>query len=130
MEAITVKKIKPIFFQNGLPKKDCLKDVIEIAKDLKVKINKTNKAERAYFLNLINACLKAIRDLCREHHINWIDAKIPNMKYIKHGFTNNIDIIENSLDRCKNRKINHEIIYKKVKAIVNDEMNLFSKIEN
>jgi hypothetical protein len=129
METITINKIRPIFFNNGLPKKECLKDVIEISKSLGIKINKLNKSERAYQLNIINACLKAIRDVCRDHHINWLDVKVPEQKYVKHGFSNNTDYISNSTERCKIRMIQHKVIYKKVKEIVSKQLLLFNNNE-
>ncbi|HEY0088088.1 MAG TPA: hypothetical protein VGB37_04550 [Candidatus Lokiarchaeia archaeon] len=127
MDSITVKKIRTIFFDKntGLPKKECLKDIIDLCKILKINIDSMNPPERSYTINLLNAYIKAIRDICREHHINWLDIKLNGMKYVKHGFSQNPELIENNLLRVKTRMIQHKEIYKQVKEIINKQLELF-----
>ena len=126
-KAITVNNIRPIFFEkkNGMPKKESLHSVINIANYLKINIDK-NKAERAYKLNLINACLRSLRVQCRERNTLWLDIKLPDRKYVLHGFTQNKEYFEYNLLRCIERENQYKKISKKVKELTNNQLLLFN----
>jgi hypothetical protein len=122
---ISVKKIRGLFFtKSGLPKKEYLKNAYEILEEIEIETQEMSKEQRAYILNIVNACLSAIRKVCREHHINFVDVKDPEERYVKHGFTQDVDKIKNHLVRIEGRKKAHQIIYNKVKAIIYEQLQL------
>ena len=122
MDTITVDKIRKIFFgRDGLPKKgEHLKDIHEIVDAIGIVIEELSIAEQQYQKNLIRSVLYAVKDSCFEHHIAFQCAKLKNHPYVKYGFSNDPDIMQSTLDRAKQRKIQHTIAYNKVKQIADE----------
>lgn len=126
MFTITIKDIRKIFFtKDGFPRKECLKDVLDIGNLLNFNFNSMSKIERSYWLNRINTSIGHFRKLCREHHINFLDVKVKGCKYIKHGFSQDKNHIENSSERIRNRMIVIKSIYKEVKKLQSEQLLLF-----
>ena len=122
MESVEIRKenVHSLFFKNtGMPKKEALYTAIDIAKKLKIDIDNLDGAERHYCLNLINSTIFAeYRKQCRDSNILWVDCRVPDERYVYHGFTHNTDLIEDSLMRMKKRGKSAAIEYNNAKRIL------------
>ena len=122
--------MKEIFFTKkgkGLPKSECLLTAHEIYRTATgEELDDLPTAERAYRLNITHAYIKAMRDICRNHNIVWVDVKTTGMKHVKHGFTQREELRENHLARCKGRLDAIKSIHTQNKQLINEQRQLFS----
>ncbi len=127
-EFITVDKIRKYFEdKTGLPKKEIFITSIDLLKKESINIDRLSKMERRYYLQLIGAHLKYLRDMYRNHHCNFLSIRKKGSKFIYHGFSNNKDCIDNNLKRIEDRKKSLILIFKQVKELTEEQILLLKK---
>jgi len=116
---ISKSRVQNLFFKrNGMPKKEALYTAVDIAENLSLDLDSMEPHERHYCLNLINSNIfQAYRNECIDSHVLWVDCKIPDQKYVYHGFTHNEKLVQNSIQRMKRRSKQQAIAYNQALSI-------------
>ena len=125
MEAnITVKNIRPLFFneKNGMPHKNYLVTTKEVMTKYIPNLKDYSGLEKRALNSIMNSVLSCVRKSCRINGLNWIDPIIDGK--IHHGFSQDPDHIQNSLNRCEKRKNGYLVSYKEQKKLAAQQLQL------